>query len=248
MVWGLGCVVFSPRGRSAGVKDFCQSEYFNVSCGIGQVILMEHAFYGRMSGGRCITGTYGNTGCSQDVLPYMHSRCSAQRSCAVYIAEPTLHRMNPCPLDLASYLEADYSCIAVADQARDSDGYTNCRRGHRLELSVSSTAGYVSSESGSCLWTLQAEEGQTIQISLLSFGASSSANREEGCQKVGFIREELHSQVMQLCVPTRAQSTSHLASIVYQSSGSTVTLDMLAPHVLKKTTPFLIKYEEMIYS
>ena len=82
-----------------------------MSCEVGQVILMQHAAYGRMQGGKCITGSYGQ-GCQQDVLPYLHKRCSGQRSCNVYISEPDLHKLSPCPIDLTPYLEAKYTCIA----------------------------------------------------------------------------------------------------------------------------------------
>ena len=73
---------------------------------------MEHAQYGRMRKGRCVTGSYGNIGCSVDVLPYLDSKCSGRNSCNVYIADPVLHKMQPCPKDLTSYLEAKHICIS----------------------------------------------------------------------------------------------------------------------------------------
>ena len=95
----------------AGTRDYCASEYFNVTCARGQVILMRSARYGRMSPGRCVTANHGFLGCSADATDYMHRRCSGKPKCRVYIAEPRLHDIKPCPKDFASYLEAAYDCI-----------------------------------------------------------------------------------------------------------------------------------------
>jgi hypothetical protein len=86
---------------------------------------------------------------------------------------------------------------------------------------------------------LREEEGRTIQISLLSFGVSSS------CQKVGYMREkgEEHRQALQLCGPKQATSSPFSGTAVYLSAGNVVTVDMLAPHVLNAATPFLLRYQ-----
>ncbi len=94
-----------------GTREYCPSEYFNATCGRGQVILMRLARYGRMSPGRCVTGNHGYLGCSDDVTDYMHRKCSGKPKCLVYIAEPKLHALKPCPKDFASYLEAAYDCL-----------------------------------------------------------------------------------------------------------------------------------------
>lgn len=90
------------------LKEYCQSEYFNVTCPRNEVILMETAHYGRMHAGRCVTN---NLGCYKDVLGYFDRQCSGKRHCSVYIAEASLHKMAMCSKDLTSYLEARYTCI-----------------------------------------------------------------------------------------------------------------------------------------
>ena len=98
------CLVTAP-------KEYCQSENFEAQCDRKQVVMMESAVYGRMRAGRCVTGSYGNVGCSVDVLPYMDAKCSGRTECRLYIADAELHSMRPCHRDLASYLEASYRCI-----------------------------------------------------------------------------------------------------------------------------------------
>ena len=93
------------------MREYCPSEYFNVSCSKNSVIFMTSSKYGRMSSGRCITAHHGNLGCSKNVLPFMDKKCSGKQKCQVYIAEPELHDTKPCPRDFASYLEASYECV-----------------------------------------------------------------------------------------------------------------------------------------
>jgi len=110
--------------------DYCQSEYFNVSCPSvpvttdeastnkegrvtrHEVLLIDSAHYGRMRQGRCITSTFGNLGCVQDVTWYIEKQCSGRSKCKIYIADPVLHRLNRCPKELSSYLEAKHRCIS----------------------------------------------------------------------------------------------------------------------------------------
>ena len=94
-----------------GVREYCPSEYFNVSCHQNNVIFMTAAKYGRMSSGRCVTAHHGALGCSKNVLPFMDKKCSGKQKCQVYIAEPELHDTKPCPRDFASYLEASFDCV-----------------------------------------------------------------------------------------------------------------------------------------
>ena len=93
------------------MREYCPSEYFNVSCSKNSVIFMTSSKYGRMTSGRCITAHHGNLGCSKNVLPFMDKKCSGRQKCQVYIAEPELHDTKPCPRDFASYLEASYECV-----------------------------------------------------------------------------------------------------------------------------------------
>lgn len=94
------------------VREYCPSEYFEAQCSPGHVLLMDSANYGRMRSGRCVTGSFGNVGCSVDVLAYMDAKCSGRQHCRLYIADAELYGMRPCHRDLASYLEASYTCIS----------------------------------------------------------------------------------------------------------------------------------------
>lgn len=92
------------------VYDYCPSEYFDVACQDNEVIMMESAKYGRMREGRCISRSY-QMGCALDVLSFLDNKCSGRQQCNVYVADPFLHNKKPCGMDLASYLEAAYSCV-----------------------------------------------------------------------------------------------------------------------------------------
>lgn len=49
------------------MKEYCQWETLNATCPAGHVILMEHAHYGRMKLGTCLTSDY-KIGCYADIL------------------------------------------------------------------------------------------------------------------------------------------------------------------------------------
>lgn len=101
--------------------EYCQSEFFNVSCtssslasvGVAKrhVVLIDSAKYGRMREGRCAKSEFGRIGCSQDVTWYLDRKCSGRSKCKVYIADQVLHKLDKCPKDLSSYLEARHRCI-----------------------------------------------------------------------------------------------------------------------------------------
>jgi len=93
-------------------KDYCPSEHFNVTCPPNDVILMEHAQYGRMRSGRCVSGHHGVIGCAVDVLTFFDRKCSGRTHCAVYVADPALQKLEPCSKDFTSYLEAKYICLS----------------------------------------------------------------------------------------------------------------------------------------
>ena len=71
---------------------------------------MTTASYGRMQSGHCISGKYGNLGCSTNVLSFLDQLCSGQRDCETSVAG--LDRLAyACSADFKSYLDADYSCV-----------------------------------------------------------------------------------------------------------------------------------------
>jgi len=93
--------------------DYCPSEHFNVTCAApDDVILMEHARYGRMRSGRCVSGHHGVIGCAVDVLTFFDRKCSGRTRCTVYVADPALQKLEPCSKDFTSYLEAKYTCLS----------------------------------------------------------------------------------------------------------------------------------------
>ena len=92
------------------MKEYCHFDAFNASCGHNQVIVMEVARYGRMKVGTCVKRNLGYLGCSMDVLRYMDSICSGQRSCKINVVDLAKKGMKPCPEDVTHYLEASYKC------------------------------------------------------------------------------------------------------------------------------------------
>ena len=62
-------------------------------------------------------------GCSAPVLRYVDRLCSGRQVCEFPVAE--LHGNQPCPDDLAPYLEASYQCVPG-----------NCRFHRRVSVSI----------------------------------------------------------------------------------------------------------------
>jgi len=89
----------------------CQSEYLRVKCEADEVVVVEHARYGRMSISRCVKQDFGFVGCSVDVLPVLDNHCSGRRACSVRVLDDNFDNVKPCHDDLKSYLEVSYRCI-----------------------------------------------------------------------------------------------------------------------------------------
>jgi len=96
---------------SAG-EEYCHNEEFVAECYDGEVVLMTSALYGRMSVGRCVKTDFGFVGCYEDVLSELHERCSGRPYCSVRVPDTQLDNTDPCHVDLKSYLQATYVCIA----------------------------------------------------------------------------------------------------------------------------------------
>jgi len=93
-------------------RDYCLIESFHAQCRHwSDVILMEHAQFGRMELGRCVTRNFGHIGCSTDVINQLDVACSGRPSCDFSVSDPSLVRTKPCPKDFTSYLEATYRCV-----------------------------------------------------------------------------------------------------------------------------------------
>lgn len=71
---------------------------------------MTSAVYGRMRSLRCIKPDYGHMGCHADVTQFFDDQCSGRRRCEVAVRD-LLGVATPCPTDITSYVEADYTCI-----------------------------------------------------------------------------------------------------------------------------------------
>ncbi len=54
--------------------------------------------------------------CEADVLPAADGMCSGRRSCEIPIPNSHFDLTKPCPGDLKSYLEANYSCMKGENQ------------------------------------------------------------------------------------------------------------------------------------
>jgi len=95
---------------SVECREYCQFEAFNATCPTGQLVVVEHARYGRQRLGRCVTRDYGFIGCTANVIELLDAVCTGRRWCEVPV--PSLRRrVQPCPKDLTAYLDATYHCI-----------------------------------------------------------------------------------------------------------------------------------------
>src|SRR6218665_466117 len=61
--------------------EYCDSETFSATCASSQIVVIDHARYGRMHIGRCVRTDYGYLGCSVNVVDVLDGICSGRRSC-----------------------------------------------------------------------------------------------------------------------------------------------------------------------
>ena len=61
--------------------------------------------------GRCMKEDHGSHGCSVDALSHLDHICSGKPTCSLDIPDEALHKMQTCPKEIMSYLEAEYSCV-----------------------------------------------------------------------------------------------------------------------------------------
>ena len=95
----------------SGPIEVCNREFLNISCSIGEVILIETALYGRMRVGRCVHQSLGYVDCRTDVVNHVEMWCSGLQRCFVKVPDDALYETKPCPPDTVSYLETTYRCI-----------------------------------------------------------------------------------------------------------------------------------------
>jgi len=93
------------------IREYCNIERFNASCGGNSVIVMNYAFYGRQRVGRCIQDMDPvRDTCGVDVLAITDSRCSGLKHCTVRLPDDEMYAMNACR-ESVSHLYAAYSCL-----------------------------------------------------------------------------------------------------------------------------------------
>ncbi|KAK2144446.1 hypothetical protein LSH36_756g01028 [Paralvinella palmiformis] len=249
-------------------RDYCQSSIFNATCPPSHVILMTSAFYGRMKTGSCVSGSYGQIGCKEDVLDYMDRKCSGMRKCSVYIADSELHARNRCPRDLAVYLEAAYICIKAVTSTQ-----TECSS--KGSVLTTDQQGYLTSHEAIeknlgtliCPWVIRMMPGQKIAITYYNFGGGKVGGRSAGsragpgsgnsapgsavmpafslhsqstCYEVGTISER---KSRQKTLTTCGGDNGAREGLVYTSTGHEVMVTFLRREVLRTLAPFVIKYE-----
>jgi len=92
--------------------EYCSSDTLVIACREPEaVIIVERALYGRMTAGKCITSTYGESmGCRADVRAQLDDRCSGRHNCTMLVAVFD-SMIQPCPRDFKSYLEIRYECV-----------------------------------------------------------------------------------------------------------------------------------------
>lgn len=93
------------------IPQYCHNEVFEAECQKDNVIIMEKAYYGRMSKGRCVKTDFGFVGCRTDVISLATARCSGRSTCSIGVPDAMFDNTRPCNDDLKSYFEADYRCI-----------------------------------------------------------------------------------------------------------------------------------------
>ena len=120
--------------------------------------------------------------------------------------------------------------------------YKQCTRPSTLTATTSAKylASITSMETGCGLtespWVLEAQTGQSINISLTSFQYEVTNNMSQGCGiKYGYIFDLKTEQIVNLC------SGYQKHSLVYQTSGHQVQI-LLDKEVVKEYS-FIIKYQ-----
>ena len=53
-------IIFLTCGTSIHAEEYCNGETFKPTCGLGEVVVIDNAIYGRMHMGRCVTIDLGN--------------------------------------------------------------------------------------------------------------------------------------------------------------------------------------------
>ncbi|ELU12142.1 hypothetical protein CAPTEDRAFT_224991 [Capitella teleta] len=229
------------------INEFCEAETFTAACPDGHVIAMTHAYYGRMRMGKCVDRDYGYVGCYANVMTHMDALCSGQSSCSLRIPDGMLDRVNECPKDFKTYLEASYKCIPVSridcNQCRQSN--------HTL---ISSTSGFLSpppdvanegsglqvSECGTqrCAWRVRVAPGQLVNLTLLDFSLEGrSEDSVEACYNYAIVSEDASAAETPICGGLSRKRH------VYTSVSNQVDIELIRGRIRGQIPKFLVRFE-----
>ena len=90
--------------------EYCVYEAFEATCASDEVIVMDHARFGRMRIGKCIKVDLGYIGCGADVLNIYDSHCTGKQNCEISADDKDVGATGTCIQGLTQYLEASYTC------------------------------------------------------------------------------------------------------------------------------------------
>lgn len=138
--------------------------------------------------------------------------------------------------------------------SRPTDSLSACRRDRHVTLSgeaIGYLASVTSLEHGyglaDCPWRILAGEGQTIRLTMTSFGGKRSDGQNQGhvtgssepCHDVGEVKEpgSKNRQTLAMCVGAARER------VVFTSAGNDVTVQLLSKETLRSLSAFVIKYK-----
>ena len=100
------------------MEEYCSLEAFKPQCWKNEVVLVEHAYYGRRRTGKCISAKEASRlqgpdyfGCYASVLHIVSRKCSGKKKCEINIPDTDLEQTMPCLEGLKMFLEVRYSCV-----------------------------------------------------------------------------------------------------------------------------------------
>ena len=94
--------------------EYCTFDTFEPVCSEDEVILIQHAVYGRMRVGTCLTIDF-YVGCAANVLQIADHICSGRRRCSITVPHSEMTEAIECleqpSLLAAAYLEVSETCV-----------------------------------------------------------------------------------------------------------------------------------------
>jgi len=224
------------------IREYCQFDALEATCPENHVVIVEHAFYGRMRAGGCVRKAYGEMGCQANVIPYVDSVCSGRRQCTLGIHEIAQLGIRPCQEDLTSHLEASYTCLPVIPGPTQG----SCNYGSTYDLPLPN--GYLASSSVQhsgashrpCTLRIRAPPGQRVNLTLFDFSAwDYRQNNEIGrtvCRRYAIINEGNGVRETPIC----GGQIRHRN--IYMSEGNSVDIRLINSVSPEEQAHFVIKY------